>query len=201
MSKKQGARISKKEERRLKLERERRMKMLRLWGPITVVVIALIGLLLFRLLEPDVVGITKVEPPAPGSQHDNAFRYEITALPPTGGIHATSWLNCGIYDSEVPTENAVHSMEHGAVWVTYDPEQVTADDIATLKNAVRGKGDTILSQYPNQASSIVLTTWDLQLQLDSAADDRVDEFINKYRGTRGPEAGASCSGGVGTPSG
>ena len=201
MSKKQGDRISKKEERRLKLERERRMKLFRIWGPVAVVVIALIGLLLFRLLEPDVAGITKVEPPAPGNQHDNAFLYEVTDLPPTGGIHATSWLNCGIYDSEVPIENAVHSMEHGAVWLTYDPEQVSADDITSLKNSVRGKGDTILSQYPNQASPIVLTTWDIQLQLDSAADERVDEFINRYRGTRGPEAGASCSGGVGTPTG
>ena len=201
MSKKQGDRISKKEERRLKLERERRMKLFRIWGPVAVVVIALIGLLLFRLLEPDVVGIMKVETAAPSNQHDNDFRYEITDLPPTGGIHATSWLNCGIYDAEVPIENAVHSMEHGAVWLTYDPEQVSADDITLLKNAVRGKGDVVLSQYPSQASPIVLTTWDIQLQLDSAADERVDEFINQYRGTRGPEAGASCSGGIGTPTG
>lgn len=201
MSKKQGARISKKEERRLKLERERRMKMVRLWGPIAVVVIVLVGLLLFRFLEPDVAGITQIEPSAPGGQHDNAFRYEITDLPPTGGTHATSWWNCGIYDAEVPLENAVHSMEHGAVWITYDPEKVTADDITLLKNSVRGKGDIILSQYPNQASPIVLTTWDIQLQLDSATDARVEEFINKYRGTRGPEAGASCSGGIGNPTG
>jgi hypothetical protein len=200
VSKKQGERISKKEERRLKLERERRMKMLRIWGPIAVVVIALIGLLLFRLLEPDVAGITTVAS-APANQHDNEFRYELTDLPPTGGIHATSWLNCGIYDSEVPLENAVHSMEHGAVWVTYDPEQVTADDITLLKNAVRGKGDTILSQYPGQARPVVLTTWDIQLQLDAVTDERVDEFINRYRGTRGPEEGAPCSGGVGTPNG
>jgi hypothetical protein len=200
VNKKQGERISKKEERRLKLERERRMKMLRIWGPIAVVVIVLIGLLLFRLLEPDVAGITRVEAAA-ANQHDNAFVYEESELPPTGGIHATSWLNCGIYDAEVPIENAVHSMEHGAVWLTYAPEQVSADDITSLKNAVRGKGDVILSQYPNQASPIVLTTWDIQLQLDSAADERVDEFINQYRGTRGPEAGASCSGGIGTPTG
>jgi hypothetical protein len=201
VSKKQVERISKKEERRLKLEQERRMKLLRIWGPVTVVVVALIGLLLFRLLEPDVAGITRVEPSAPGNQHDNTFRYEVTDLPPTGGIHATSWLNCGIYDSEVPVENAVHSMEHGAVWLTYDPEQVTAEDISSLENAVRGKGHTILSPYPNQASPIVLTTWDIQLQLDSAADERVDEFIDQYRGTRGPEAGGSCSNGVGTPIG
>lgn len=199
MTKKQGDRVSKREERRLQLERERRMKMMRIWGPVAVAVVALIALLLFRIFEPDVEGITTVTS-APANQHDNAYVYEITDLPPTGGIHATSWLNCGVYDGEVPLENAVHSMEHGAVWVTYDPEQVTSSDIATLKSAVRGKGDTILSSYPNQASAIVLTTWDIQLQVDSASDERIDDFIQQYRGTRGPEAGASCAGGVGTPS-
>lgn len=201
MSKKRETRISKREERRLQLERQRRMKMMRIWGPIGVIVIALIALLLFRIFEPDVEGIVEVPVPAPANQHDNSFVYEKTALPPTGGIHATSWLNCGIYDTEVPPENAVHSMEHGAVWVTYDPAQVSAAEIETLKDSVRGKGDTILSQYPEQSSPIVLTTWDIQLTVDSASDERIDDFINQYRGTRGPEAGASCSGGVGTPSG
>lgn len=198
MSKNQVERVSKREERRLQLERERRMKMMRIWGPIAVVVIALIALLVFRILEPDVEGITTVTSAA-ANQHDNSYQYEHTALPPTGGIHATSWLNCGIYDGEVPLENVVHSMEHGAVWVTYDPEQVSASDIALLKDEVRGKGDTILSEYSQQSSPVVLTTWDIQLQLDSASDERIDDFIGQYRGVRGPEAGAPCTGGVGSP--
>ena len=200
MSKNQSERVSKREERRLQMERERRMKMMRIWGPVGVVVVALVAVLLFRVFEPDVEGIEEVAVPAPANQHDNAFQYEESALPPMGGTHATSWLNCGIYDTEVPPENAVHSMEHGAVWITYDPDQVTASEIETLKDSVRGKGDTILSQYSGQSSPIVLTTWDLQLQVDSVSDERIDDFINQYRGTRGPEAGASCSGGVGTPS-
>ena len=200
MSKNKGDRVSKREERRLQIERERRMKMLRIWGPVGVVVIALVTLLLFRIFEPDVEGITTVTS-APANQHDNAYQYEHTALPPTGGIHATSWLNCGIYDTEVPIENAVHSMEHGAVWVTYDEAQVTADEITQLKGAARGKGDVILSPYSDQASPIVLTTWDLQLQVDAASDGRIADFINQYRGARGPEAGASCAGGIGSPTG
>jgi hypothetical protein len=191
-------RISKREQRRQKLEREKRTKALRIWIPIGVVGIALIVLILIRVFQPDVEGIVKIEPAAPGSQHDNDFVYEASGLPPTGGIHNSSWLNCGTYSTEVPIENAVHSLEHGAIWVTYNPD-LPADEIALLQDAVLGEGYTILSPYPDQSSSIALTAWDLQLTIDSASDERIEEFINQYKGTRGPEAGASCSGGVGNP--
>ncbi len=34
---------------------------------------------------------------------------------PAGGEHSAVWLNCGAYSEPVPEENAVHSLEHGAV--------------------------------------------------------------------------------------
>ena len=45
-------------------------------------------------------------------------------LPPVGGAHDPAWLTCTgtVYDEPVRDENAVHSMEHGAVWVTYQPD-------------------------------------------------------------------------------
>jgi hypothetical protein len=42
--------------------------------------------------------------------------------PPVGGDHNPAFLNCGIYDQPVENENAVHSLEHGVVWVTYQPD-------------------------------------------------------------------------------
>jgi hypothetical protein len=90
-------------------------------------------------------------------------------------------------------------MEHGAVWITYDPE-LPGSDVAALQDMARGQSYLILSPYPDQDTELVLTAWDVQLQLDSITDDRIDQFIERYRRTRGPES-AACSGGVGNPIG
>src|SRR5512143_1979998 len=43
-------------------------------------------------------------------------------LPPVFGEHYPAWQNCGIYDQPVELGSALHSMEHGAVWLTYRPD-------------------------------------------------------------------------------
>src|SRR3712207_3799960 len=45
--------------------------------------------------------------------------YEMS--PPAGGEHHPVWQDCGFYDELIVPEHAVHSQEHGAVWITYDP--------------------------------------------------------------------------------
>ena len=42
--------------------------------------------------------------------------YEQT--PPAGGEHNDVWQNEGFYEEPVRDENAVHTLEHGAVWIT-----------------------------------------------------------------------------------
>lgn len=120
-------------------------------------------------------------------------------FPPVGGQHRAEWQNCGIYDQPVQAENAVHSLEHGAVWITYQPE-LTADAISTLKGVVRGNGYALLSPVANLPAPIVASAWGLQLRLTDASDPRIAEFVAKYAsGPQAPEKGAACRGGVGTP--
>lgn len=120
-------------------------------------------------------------------------------VPPVGGIHDPTWLNCGIYDQPVRNENAVHSMEHGAVWITYQPS-LAADVMQYLRSLVSGHVAVILSPYPNLPKPVVASAWGLQLQLDDPNDPRLSLFISRYEdGPQTPEPGALCTSGTGTP--
>ena len=122
-----------------------------------------------------------------------------TPIPPVGGEHNPEWLNCGIYDQPVPNENAVHSLEHGAIWITYQPT-LPQTAIDQWRQLVRGHSYVILSPYPNIPSPVIASGWGLQLLLTGADDPRLPGFIAKYeRGPQTPEPGAPCIGGTGTP--
>ena len=55
-----------------------------------------------------------------------------TESPPVGGAHDPEWADCTgtVYDVDIQHENAVHGMEHRAVWGTYDPDRNHAGDLA-----------------------------------------------------------------------
>ncbi|MCL5999622.1 MAG: DUF3105 domain-containing protein [Chloroflexi bacterium] len=119
--------------------------------------------------------------------------------PPAGGAHSPNWQNCGVYDQPIQKETAMHSLEHGAVWITYRPD-LPSDAVAQLRNLVGGRSYTLLSPYKGLPSSVVASAWSVQLQVDSASDPRLAQFVNRYaNGSQAPEPGASCTGGVGNP--
>ncbi len=114
--------------------------------------------------------------------------------PPVGGDHNPTWLNCGVYPKAVPDELAVHSLEHGAVWVTYRPD-LPAAQVATLTEELP---DTyiVVSPHDGLPSPVVASAWGAQLALTGVDDPRLEEFVTKYRqGPQTPEPGAACTGG------
>jgi Protein of unknown function (DUF3105) len=121
--------------------------------------------------------------------------------PPAGGQHSGVWQNCGVYSAPVANENAVHSLEHGAMWITYQPT-LPADQLALVKAAVAGMPYALVSPYPGLPSPVVATVWGQQLKLPTAGDPRLKTFIDMFKsGLRAPEPGGECTGGLGTPTG
>ena len=119
--------------------------------------------------------------------------------PPVGGNHSGTWQNCGVYAAPVPNEEAVHSLEHGAMWITYRPDLATSD-LATLLADVSGEPYALVSPYPGLSSPVVASAWGVQLKLTSTSDPRLKTFINTYKsGSKAPEPGGECTGGTGTP--
>ncbi len=136
--------------------------------------------------------------PVAAPQHVQGVIHEDGDVP-AGGPHADIWQNCGFYDAEIDSENAVHSLEHGAVWITYEPG-LPADQVGALKGFTGGFDKVLVSPVAGQGSPIIVTAWANQLELDDAGDPRLAQFVNEFEGSfDAPEPGGRCSGGVGTP--
>ncbi|MFF3754075.1 DUF3105 domain-containing protein [Streptomyces sp. NPDC002018] len=124
-------------------------------------------------------------------------KYPMT--PPVGGDHNQVWMNCqgDVYKEPVPDVNAVHSLEHGAVWVTYNDKASDAD-VKTLGEKVEKTPYSLMSPVKEQPGAIMLSAWGKQVSVESAGDPRVDQFLTKYvQGAQTPEPGAACTGGMG----
>lgn len=93
--------------------------------------------------------------------------YEI--LPPAGGEHHPVWQNCGFYEEPVIPEHAVHSQEHGAVWITYDPE-LNSDQLASLEQLARENQYLLVTPFLDLPAPVVASAWGAQLRLDSVVD-------------------------------
>ncbi|MFD6422066.1 DUF3105 domain-containing protein [Streptomyces sp. NPDC060198] len=121
--------------------------------------------------------------------------------PPVGGDHDPTWMDCDgdVYETPLADVNAVHSLEHGAVWITYNGD-ASADAVRRLATRVTATPYTLLSPYPGQSGTITLSAWGKQLTVEEPDDERVGRFLAAYvQGPQTPEPGAPCTGGLAVP--
>ncbi|MFC0503165.1 DUF3105 domain-containing protein [Micromonospora costi] len=133
---------------------------------------AIDGIVNYREKDPELVK---------GSNHQPG-KVNYTILPPVAGPHNQSWQNCmgDVYDAPIANEHAVHSLEHGAIWVTYRPD-LAADQVSKLADKVRGNEKMLMSPFDGLDKPISLQAWGYQLKVDNADDSRIDEFIKTLR--------------------
>ncbi|GII90082.1 DUF3105 domain-containing protein [Sinosporangium siamense] len=188
---------------RAEQKRKERRGALLMWGVGGLVIVLVVGLVGWYLIaERSATSLDAVKTfKYIGNEHTSE-KVTYKENPPVGGPHrpAPEWQNCGIYDKPVANENAVHSLEHGTIWITYQPN-LPADQVEKLRSVAKSSGDyMLLSPYEGLPAKIVATAWGNQLTLDKADDPRLPRFIAKYKnGSDAPEPGALCTGGVGTP--
>lgn len=177
----------------------RRLSML--WIALGVVVALIIGLVAWAISSrPSLEGVQVYEevgaPPVLSRDHVTT-PVEYDQAPPVGGNHHPAWWNCGIYEEQLPDHHVVHSLEHGAVWLTYQPGIAEAE-LEQLRE-LADQDFLLLSPYEGQASPVMATAWGHQLSVDSVSESReqLELFIREYRqGPQTPEPGAACTGGT-----
>ena len=119
--------------------------------------------------------------------------------PPVGGEHAPIWINCGFYDSPLPNENAVHSLEHGVVWLTFDPS-LAADQVDVLREFGQ-ESEVLVSPYPGLGDDVVASVWGRQLRIPDFDEGTIKDFVvTQKNGPTAPEPAGDCSRGIGVPS-
>jgi hypothetical protein len=187
------------------------------WGPIAlfagagVVAVLIIGFAAVQLYRQSnqpswteqaagidgIVNYRETDPQTAAERNHQAGQVTYKMNPPAAGNHNSRWQNCmgDVYTSQIAKEHAVHSLEHGAVWITYRPD-LPQSEIDTLAGKVRDKEFLMLSPYPGQDRPISLQAWGYQLKVDQADDGRIDQFINALRKNATLEAEAGCSGGI-----
>jgi Protein of unknown function (DUF3105) len=167
-----------------------------------LVVLGIVGAIVYINTSPTTQPIPGLERYSGLSREHAPGQLTFPQMPPVGGTHNNVWMNCGVYDLAVATELAVHSMEHGAVWLTYRLD-LPADQVQAIRNLARGQSYVLVSPWagdPPLPAPIVASAWGLQIKVDDASDWRLAEFVRRYaNGPQTPEPGAVCYGGNGTP--
>ena len=155
--------------------------------------------------------------PGPGTAGSSALghdhvsgpvKYAVT--PPVGGPHNPVWMNAGLYTEPVPSERAVHNLEHGVVWITYRPDlpQSQVDQLTALfkKQSMiaepqdGGRSNRFMDVSPwasnDLPAPIVISSWGYQLQVQKADDPRLQQFIDTFRHNPkySPEYGSAVDG-------
>lgn len=196
-------RLARQERQRLLLEqaanRQRRRRLLIGGGVLAVALAGAAALVLPALLGGGRAELTGLQTFSPPSRNHVQDTVSYPQTPPVGGNHAPVWQNCGFYARPIANENAVHSLEHGVAWITFQPD-LPSQQTDRLRQIATAQTFALVSAFPDLPAPVVASAWGRQLRLETAEDPRLAEFVRAFRlGPQAPEPGAPCTGGTGSP--
>ena len=175
-------------ESRARREQARQRRKTRRWYVTVGGVVGVLALIAIAGVVAATVGSSVGESvPQVAGAHREPYFYNTS--PPTSGNHLPQLVFYGFTEAAVPPEAAVHNMEHGAVVIWFDPQNLAVvDDVQSLVGLL-GHECLIATAYTDMTEEVVVTAWGRILRQDTYDEDLVLEFVDAYRGKRGPEAG------------
>ncbi|RMF80132.1 MAG: DUF3105 domain-containing protein [Chloroflexi bacterium] len=172
-------------------------------GGSIIATILIVGVILLNSSSTDADPPAIVDPSVPqnyvrypnaGGQHidpDTADSLPANAYnsnPPTSGPHFPIPARCRVYDadSSLPDQAYIHSMEHGAVWISYR-DLDDQDTIEKLEDIGRRFSNGVIVSYrPENDAKIAVAAWQNLLELDEFDEAQIMNFIALFR-NNGPE--------------
>lgn len=112
---------------------------------------------------------------------------EYNSNPPSSGWHYAEPAKEEFYDKELSDEQVVHNLEHGDIWIAYNPRisQGMKDELKKLS-----KAKIITTARAKNEYDISLVAWGRvdSFNIENNALDiaRIEDFIKRYR-NKGPE--------------
>ncbi len=156
-------------------------------GGITIVVVGVMISIAFSSPETKTaVGETFT---SQGQEHiaEGATHPDYNSNPPTSGWHYAEPASWGVKKSALPDERVIHNLEHGGIWISYQPQKVSAEDIAKLESLVKSyNSKVILTPRDKNDSPIALASWTHLQKLDSFDEAKIREFTDRNK-NKGPE--------------
>lgn len=103
----------------------------------------------------------------------------VAGQPPAGGPHFDQPVPAGIYAEPLPDGNAIHSLEHGIVWISYRPDLLTAKDLQVLTGVAQAHArDVLMSPRPQNSAAASAVSWGRRLNLASPVSrEAVEAFV------------------------
>lgn len=176
--------------RRRAAQRERLVRMVLMLG-------LLAGAIWFFFLRgalPSEIGGHEIEDlsVAGANQHSTTLP-DYPSDPPVSGEHAPNPYACGIHSQAIPDGGFVHTLEHGAVAIVYQPT-LDAGEIERIESIVASYDSHVLSAPNEQMDSpIAVAAWAHLMRLDELDEDAIREFIDVFsQGGDAPEANQDC---------
>lgn len=124
--------------------------------------------------------------PIEGREHiSRATPVTYNTNPPTSGDHFAEAESWGVYGKEIEDKAAVHSLEHGGIWISY--KDVDEETVKALNELGRENPQSVVvSPRAGNDTPIAVVSWGRMMKLDKLDKTLIQKYIDTYK-NQGPE--------------